>query len=111
MYHLKMEKQMNNAKNVRTPTLPEPSDSNTRSPLLPQVQANNQVNNRSTPARSTLTPGNKHMRHRLHRNSDATTIHLAPTEYVQETSSGTSSTTALKCTTLCKSTWEPFLLP
>jgi hypothetical protein len=38
-------------------------------------------------------------------------IHLAPTEYVQETSSGTSSITVLKFTTLHKPTWEPLLPP
>jgi hypothetical protein len=37
MYHLKMEKQMNNAKRVRTPMLPEPSSDNKSSLLLPQV--------------------------------------------------------------------------
>jgi hypothetical protein len=35
MYRRKMEKQMNNAKSVRTPTLPEQSDDNKRSLLLP----------------------------------------------------------------------------
>jgi hypothetical protein len=111
MYHLKMEKQMSNAKSVRTPMLLELSDDNKRSLLLPQVQANNQVNNRSTPDRSTTTPGNKHLRHRLPLSSDATMIHLAPTEYVQDTSSGSSSATALKFTTLHKPTWEPLLQP
>jgi hypothetical protein len=94
MYHLKMEKQMSNAKSVRTPTLPELSNDNKRSLLLPQVQANNQVNKRSTPVRSTTTLGNKHLRHRLPLSSDATMIHLTPTEYVQETSSGTSNAMA-----------------
>jgi hypothetical protein len=96
---------------MRTPTLPELSDGNKRLPLLPQVQANNQVNNRSMTARSTIMPGNKHLWHLLPFSSDATMIHLAPTEYVQETSSGTSSATALKWTTLRKPTWEPLLPP
>jgi hypothetical protein len=111
MYHLKMEKQMSNAKSVRTTTLPELSDDNKRSLPLPQVQANNQVNNPSTPDRSTTTPGSKHLRHRLPLNSDATMIHLAPTEYVQESSSGTLSAKTLKFTTLQKPTWEPLLPP
>jgi type II secretory pathway pseudopilin PulG len=76
-----------------------------------QVPANNQVNNRSSPDRSTTTPGNKHMRHRLPLSNDATTIHLVPTEYVQETSSGTSSAMALKFTTIHNPTWEPLLPP
>jgi hypothetical protein len=37
MYHRKMEKQTSNAKNVRTPMLPEPSDNNKSLFLLPQV--------------------------------------------------------------------------
>jgi hypothetical protein len=45
MYHLKMEKQMSNAKSVRMTMLLELSDDNKRSLPLPQVQANNQVNN------------------------------------------------------------------
>jgi hypothetical protein len=77
-----MEKQMSNAKSVRMPTLQEPSDDNNRSPLLPQVQANNQVNNRSTPVRSAIMLGNKYLRYRLPLSSDATMIHLTPTEYV-----------------------------
>jgi hypothetical protein len=91
MYHLKMEKQMSNAKSVRTPMLPELSDNNKRSPLLLQVQANNQVNNCSMPVRSIIMLGNKYLRHWLPLSSDATTIHLAPTEYVHETSLGTST--------------------
>jgi hypothetical protein len=43
-----MEKQLNNAKSVRILMLPELSDDNKRSPLLPKVQANSPVNNRST---------------------------------------------------------------
>jgi hypothetical protein len=41
MYRHKTEKQMSNVKNVRTLMLPEPSEDNKRSLLLPQVQANN----------------------------------------------------------------------
>jgi hypothetical protein len=37
MYHHKMEKQTSNANNVRTPMLPEPSDDNKSSLLLPHV--------------------------------------------------------------------------
>jgi hypothetical protein len=37
MYRRKMEKQTSNIKSVRTLMLPEPSDDNTRSLLLPQV--------------------------------------------------------------------------
>jgi hypothetical protein len=40
MYHLKMERQMSNAKSVRTPTLPELFDDNKSSRLLLQVQVN-----------------------------------------------------------------------
>jgi hypothetical protein len=107
MYHLKMEKQMSNVRSVRTPTLQELSDDNKRSLLLPQVQANNQVNNCSTLDRSTTTSGNKHLRHRPPLSSDTKTTHLMPTKYAQETSSGTSSATALKFTTLHKPIWEP----
>jgi hypothetical protein len=110
MYRRKMEKQMNNAKSVRTLMPPELSDDNKRAPLLPQVQANNQVNNRSTRDRSTQMPGNKHLRHQLPLSNDATMTHLVPTESAQETSSGISSVTDSKFTTLHKPTWEPLLL-
>jgi hypothetical protein len=50
---------MNNVKSVRTLLLPELSDDNKRSLLLPQVHANI----RSMRDRSTPTPGNKHLRH------------------------------------------------
>jgi hypothetical protein len=105
MYRRKMEKQMNNVKSVKTPMLPELFDDNKRSLLLPQVQANN----RSTRDRSTPTPGNKHLRHQLPRSSDATMTHLVPTDYVHETSSGTSSAIDSKFTTRRKLTWEPLL--
>jgi hypothetical protein len=98
MYHLKMGKPMSNAKRVRTSILPELSDDNKRSPLLPQVQANN----RPTPDKSMTTPSNKHLRHQLLLSSDAMMIHLVPTDYVQETFSGTLNAMALKSTTLCK---------
>jgi hypothetical protein len=58
-----METQMNNVKSVKTPMLPELSDDNKRSLLLPQVQANNQANNHSTRDWSTTTSGNKHLQH------------------------------------------------
>jgi hypothetical protein len=67
---------MNNAKSARTPTLLELFDDNKSLLLVPQVQ----VNNRSTPDRSTTTPGNKHLRHRLPLSSDATTINIARTD-------------------------------
>jgi hypothetical protein len=100
---------MNNVKSVKMPMPPELSDGNKRSLLLPQVQANNQANNRSTRDRSTPTPGNKHLRYQLPRSSDATMTHLVPTDYVHETSLGTSSTTDSKFTTRRKLTWEPLL--
>jgi hypothetical protein len=110
MYRRKMEKQMNNVKSVKTQMLPELSYDNKRSPLLPQEQANNQANNRSMRDRSTPRPGNKHLRHQLPLSSDATMIHLVPTDCVRETSSGTSSATDSKFTTRRKPTWE-LLLP
>jgi hypothetical protein len=55
-------------------------------------------------------PGNKHLRHQLPLNSDATMIHLVPTAYMQETSLGTLNAMALKSTTRRKPTWE-LLLP
>jgi hypothetical protein len=102
----KMEKQMNNVKRVRTLMLPEPSDDNKISLLLPLVQANNWV----TLDKSTPTLGNKHLRHQLPHNSDAMMVHLVPTDCVRETSSGTSSTMDSKSTTCHKPTWE-LLLP
>jgi hypothetical protein len=95
---------MNNAKSARTPTLPEPYDDNKNSLLLPQVQVNNQFNNRLTPDKPMTTPFNKHLRHQLILSSDATMINLAPTKYVQETSSKTLNATALDFTTLHKPT-------
>jgi hypothetical protein len=109
MYRRKMEKQMNNVKSVKMPMLPELSDDNKRSLLLPQVQTKNQANNHSTRDRSTTTPGNKHLRHQLPLSSGATLIHLVPTDYMHETSSGTSSATGMKFTTRRKPTWEPLL--
>jgi hypothetical protein len=100
-----MEKQMNNVKSVRMLMLPKLFDDNKRSLLVPQVQANN----RSTRDRSMPTPGNKHLRHQLPLNSGATMTHLVPTDYVHETSSGTSSATDSKFTTRRKPTWEPLL--
>jgi hypothetical protein len=102
-----MEKQMSNAKSMRTLMLPELSDDNKRSLPPSQVQANSQVNNRSTRDRSTPTPGNKHLRHQLPLSSDATMTHLVLTKYAQETSSGISNATDSKFTTLRKPTWEP----
>jgi hypothetical protein len=77
---------MNNARSARTPTLPELFDDNKSLLLLSQVHVNNQVNNRSMPDRSMTTPGNKQLRHQLPLSSNATTINLAPIDYVPETS-------------------------
>jgi hypothetical protein len=43
MYHLKMERQMNNARSARTPTLPELFVGNKNLLLLSQVQVNCRV--------------------------------------------------------------------
>jgi hypothetical protein len=99
-----MERQMNNAKCVRMPTLPELFGDNKNSLLLPQVQVNNQFSNSLTQDKPTTTPVNKQLRHQLLPSSDATMINLAPTEYVQASSSGTLNATALKFTTLHKPT-------
>jgi hypothetical protein len=80
MYRRKMEKQMSNIKSVRTLMLPKPSDDHKSSLLLPKVQANNRL----TPDKSTPTPGNKHLRHQLPHSSDATMIHLIPTDCVRD---------------------------
>jgi hypothetical protein len=74
-----------------------------------QAHANNQTNNHSTRDMSTPMPGNRHLRHQLPRISGATMTHLVPTDYLHETSSGTSSATDSKFTTRCKPTWEPLL--
>jgi hypothetical protein len=95
-----MERQMNNARSARMPTLPESFDNKKNSLLLPQAQ----VNNHLTPDKSMTTPVNKHLWHQLPLSSDATTINLAPTDYVPETSSGTLNVMALKFTTLHKPT-------
>jgi hypothetical protein len=105
MYHHKMEKQMNNVKSVKTPMLPELFDDNKSSLLLPQMQANNRL----TSVKSTPTSGNKHLQHQPPHSSDATTIHLVSTDYVHETSSGTSSAMDSKFTIPRKPTWEPLL--
>jgi hypothetical protein len=106
MYRRKMGKPMSNTKSVRMLMLPELFDDNKSPLLLPQVQANNRV----TSDKSTPTLGNKHLRHQLPHNSDATMIHLVPTDCVRETSSGTSSAMDSKSTTRHKPTWE-LLLP
>jgi hypothetical protein len=79
-------------------------DDNKNLSPLSQAQVNNQVNNRLTPVKSMTTPVNKHLRHQLPLSSDATTINLALTDYVLETSSRTLSAMALKFTTLHKPT-------
>jgi hypothetical protein len=104
MYHRKTEKQTHNVKSVKTPTPPELSDDNKRS--LPQVQTSSWLmSDRSTPM-----PRNKDLwRQRPHSN-DAKMIHLVPTDYVREISSGTSSVTDLKSTTHRRPTWEQLSL-
>jgi hypothetical protein len=100
MYHLKMGKPMSNAKSIRTPTLPELFGGNKSLMLLPQVEVNNQFNNRRTPDKSMTTLVNKYLRHQLLLSSDSMMIHLVATEYVQETFSRTLNMTASKFTTL-----------
>jgi hypothetical protein len=90
-----MEKPMSNAKSTRTPTPPELFDDNKSLLLLLQVQ----VNNRLMPDKSMTTPFNKYLQHQPLLSSGATTIHLAPTDYVQETSSRILNETASKFTT------------
>jgi hypothetical protein len=101
-YHRKTEKQTRNVKSEKTPTLPELFDDNKRSQPLPQLQAFNRL----TLDRSTPTSSNKHSWYQWPRNSDATTIHLVPTDYVREISSGTSSATDMNSTTHRRPTWE-----
>jgi hypothetical protein len=99
-----MERQMTNTMSARMPMLPELFGDNKNLLLLLQAQVNNQVNNRLTPDKPMTTPINKHLWHQLLLSSDATMINLAPTEYVQETSSGTLNVMALKFTTFHKPT-------
>jgi hypothetical protein len=82
MYHLKMERQMNNARSARTPMLPELFVGNKNLLLLSQVQ----VNNHSTPDRSMAMPGNKHLRHQPPLSNNAKRINLVRIDYVPETS-------------------------
>jgi hypothetical protein len=102
MYHRKMERQIRSVKSEKTPTLPELFDDNKRSQPLPQLQAFNRL----MPDRSTPTPSNKHSWYQQLHTSDATTIHLEPTDYVRKTSSGTSSATDMKSTTHRRPTLE-----
>jgi carbohydrate-binding DOMON domain-containing protein len=102
MYHRKMEKQTHSVKSAKMPTLPELFDDNKRSQLLPQVQAFNRL----MPNRSMPTQRNKHLWHQRPHSSVTTTIHLVPTDYVHEISSGTSSATDMKFTTHHRPTWE-----
>jgi hypothetical protein len=106
MYHRKMEKQMRSVKSVKTPTPPELSDDNKRSQPLPQVQAFNRL----MPDRLTPMPGNKLLWHQLPHSNDDKTIHLVPTDYVREISSGISSATDSKFTTHRRPIWEPLSL-
>jgi hypothetical protein len=102
MYHCKMERQTCSVKSEKTSTLPVLFDDNKRSQPLPQLQAFNRL----TLYRSTLTPSNKHSWYQQLHTSDATTTHLEATNYVRETSSGTSSATDMKSTTHRRPTWE-----
>jgi hypothetical protein len=104
MYHRKRERQMNNAKSARTPMLPELIGDNKSSLLLPQVQVNNQFNNRLTPDKPMTKPVNKHLQHQLLLSSDAMMINLVLIEYMQETSSETLNVMASNSTTLHKPT-------
>jgi hypothetical protein len=92
---------MRSVKSEKMPKLPELFDDNKRSQALPQLQAFNRL----TPDRSTPTPSNKHSWYQQHHNSDATTAHLEPTDYVREISLGTSSATDMKSTTHHRPTW------
>jgi hypothetical protein len=102
MYHRKMEKRTRSVKSAKMPTPLELFDDNKRSQPLPQVQAFNRL----TLDKSKPTPSNKHSWYQRPHNSDATTIHLVPTDYVHEISSGTSSATDMKSTTHHRPTWE-----
>jgi hypothetical protein len=103
MYHLKMERQMNNTWSTRTPMMPELFVGNKYSLLLSQVQVNNQVNH-STPDMSMTTPGNKHLRHQPPLSNDGKIINLVPIDYMPETSRGTLSEMVSKSTTPHKPT-------
>jgi hypothetical protein len=99
-----MEKQTRNVKSVKMPTPPESSDDNKRS--LPQVQTSSWLMlDRSTPM-----PHNKDLWHQRPQSNDAKMIHLVPTDYVREISSGTSSVTDLKFTTHRRPIWEQLSL-
>jgi hypothetical protein len=100
-----MGKPMSNAKSVRMPMLPELSDDNKRSLLLPQVQANKplnagQVNTNSGQQAPTAPAAPQQRRH-----DDPPRANY----YEQETFSGTLNAMALKSTTRRKPTWEPLL--
>jgi hypothetical protein len=55
-------------------------------------------------------PCNKDLWHQRPHNNDAKMIHLVPTDYVREISSGTLSVTDLKFTTHRRPIWEPLSL-
>jgi hypothetical protein len=100
MYHHKTEKQTRSIKSVKTPTPPELSNDNKRS--LPQVQTSNWLmSDRSTPI-----PRNKHLWHQRPHSNDAKMIHLMPTDYAREISSGISSMTDSKSTIHHRPIWE-----
>jgi hypothetical protein len=106
MYHLKTEKQMNNTRSARTPTLPELLASNKNSLQLPQPQ----VNNQATPGKATTTLGHKHTQLQPALSHAKKAMNLMRIACVLETSRGTLSGMASKSTTLLKPTWEPLLL-
>jgi hypothetical protein len=100
MYHRKTEKQTCSVKSVKTPTPPELSSDNKRS--LPQVQTSNwPMSDKSTPISR-----NKHLWHQRPHSNDAKMIHLVPTDYACEISSGISSVMDMKSTIHHIPIWE-----
>jgi hypothetical protein len=98
MYHRKMEKQTRSVKSVKTLMPPELSDDNKRS--MPQAQTSN------WPMSVRSTPRNKHLWHQRPHSNDVKMIHLVPTDYAREISSGISSVTDLKSTIHHRPIWE-----
>jgi hypothetical protein len=98
MYHRKTEKQTRSVKSVKTPTSPVLSNDNKRS--LPQVQTSN------WPMSDRSMPRNKHLWHQQPHSNDAKMIHLVPTDYAREISSGISSAMDLKSTIHYRPIWE-----
>jgi hypothetical protein len=86
MYHLKMEKQMDNARSARMPTPTELFVGKKNSLQLSQLQVNNQVSNYLTRGKSTTPSGNKHPRHQLPLSHDNKKINLVQTVCTPDTS-------------------------